>query len=147
MNIGDVQSLQISDGERMLQIAHKELEWWIGKGDKDPQEQDSVLADPYIVHLSVDDLTHLTAQRTLLEKVSDREQYGLEPASLVLRVATYSGEQQEIHIGKQTPDNSSYYVQLPGDPRLYLVHQYTLQPFFEWLKEPPYQPTPTPEPA
>jgi len=165
LSIDDVRSLHITSSVPMqdsphlvqLEIAHQELEWRLSVPDASSSsgetclvDPDGCVADPYIIHIAVDDLCHLSAQRILLEETSDLGQYGLDPISLVVNITMRTGEQTEIHIGKQTPDQMSYYTQRAGDPRLYLAAQYTLQPFFEWLKKPPYQPTPvvttTPEP-
>jgi hypothetical protein len=159
LNIDGVQSLRITgsastEGVRVLHVARAEAEWRLSTPDKGPAtgepclaSPDGCTADPYVVHIATDDLCHLAAQRVLLEQVTELAQYGLDPISLEIEITTTSGEHQKIHIGRQTPDGMSYYMQRAGDPRLYLVAQYTLQPFFEWLKEPPYQPPPTPEPA
>jgi len=166
LNIDDVQLLRITSsvpdqgGLHTMQITHlqQELEWHFSVPDAHSSTQeaclvsaDGCLADPYVVHIAVDDLCHLAAQRILLEEPGDLGQYGLDPTALVIEMTTFTGSQEKIHIGKQTTDGMSYYVQRAGDPRLYLVAQYTLQPFFDWLIEPPYQPTPmptmTPEPG
>jgi hypothetical protein len=157
LSIDDVQSLRITsdtpgqDGLNVLQILHRELEWRFSAPNASsvPKETcldspDGCIADPYIVHIAVDDLCHLSAQRILLEETNDLAQFGLDPVFLTLNITTLAGGQTEIRIGKQTPDGTSYYVQRAGNPRLYLVAQYTLQPFFDWLEEPPYQPAPLP---
>ena len=152
LSIDDVRSLHVTSEAQQLVIAYSELEWRFSVPDASSSpgqacltSPDGCVADPYIVHIAVDDLCHLAAERTLLEETSDLGQYGLDPVSLVLTITTRTDEQAEIRIGKQTPDQMSYYTQRAGDARLYLVAQYTLQPFFDWLKEPPYQPTPVPE--
>ncbi len=137
LTVNEIKSLHMSAGERTLRIEHRQNEWRI-------VEPDEGIADPVEVHIAADDLARLTARQILLEQVAGREQYGLAPASLTLTVTTYTDAQVRLYIGRQTPDNMAYYVQLDGDPRLYLVNQYTLQPFFTWIDAPPYQPTPTP---
>lgn len=160
LNIADVQSLRIisnaptPDSSRAaeLVIAHTEREWRLSapetsawRGEACLVTPEGCVADPYIIHLAVDALCHLEAERALLEETSNPGQYGLDPVSLILRITMRNGEQDEIHIGRQTSDRMSYYTQRAGDPRLYLVAQHTLQPFFEWLKAPPTQPTPAPD--
>jgi hypothetical protein len=164
MGIDEVQELLISSSSpergslRALRILHQEAEWrfWDPNAGSSPRttcltDPEGCEPDPYIVHLAVDDLCQLAAERILLEEPGDLGQFGLDPVSLTLRITTPRGVRREIYVGKQTPDGMSYYVQRAGDPRLYLVAQYTLQPFFEWLKEPPHQPpaapTITPEPG
>lgn len=157
ISIEELQSLHISDGERALHIEHESdggsaSAWRITalqegaatRGATAGGTPTSGIADPYPVHLAADDLLHLKAQRVLLEQTTDLAQYGLDPVSLSLIAITRSGQEERINVGRQTPDGVSYYLQRPGDPRLYLVAQYTLQPFFNWLDAPPLQPTPTP---
>lgn len=142
MDIENVQSLDIVAKDKSLHVEHPGQEWQIIlPGAAAPE-----VADPYVVHLAVDDLVHLSADRVLLEQATNLAQYSLEPAALTLTLTSRTGEQTQFLVGKQTVDGLAYYVQRAGDPRVFLVKQYTLQPFFNWLDTPPYEPTPEPTP-
>ena len=142
IDIENVQSLDIVAKDKSLHIEHPGQEWQIIS----PDVATPKVADPYVVHLAVDDLAHLPASQVLLEQTINLAQYGLEPVLLTLTLTARTGEQTRFFVGKQTTDEASYYVQRAGEPRVYLVNQYTLQPFFNWLDAPPYEPTPVPTP-
>ncbi len=103
-------------------------------------------ADTYGISWPIDELAGLSAKRTILESVDDPEQYGLGPAALVLDIET-TDRTVRLSVGRETPDGTAFYVQVEGDPQLYIVEHYKVQPLFEWVVQPPYQPTPTPAPA
>lgn len=139
LDAGDVQVVQISDGERLLRLEQVVDGWQIVAAGSGLVEPEPGSTDLYSVFISVNDLAQLKASRVLRETVQDGAQYGLEPARLTLIVVQRSGMEHRVLVGKQTTDEMSYYVQMEGDGRLYLVNQYTLQPFFNWLDQPPYQ--------
>lgn len=138
IQVDDVRSLQISDGEREVRIVQEGESWRITAPGEGP-------ADAYAIYLPLSDLTQIEAKLVVLEEVTDRATYGLDPVALTLVIETQSGATERITVGRQTPDQTSYYLQREGDPRLYTVSHYKIQTFFDWLLDPPYEPTPTPE--
>ncbi|MFX1355296.1 MAG: DUF4340 domain-containing protein [Promethearchaeota archaeon] len=138
LSLDDVVTLRIQDGQRTVRIEHEEAGWRI----TEPRDE---LADSYAVFVPVDDLIRLEARMVVLEKTSDLATYGLHPAALTLTIETRSGGEERILVGRKTPDGTLFYVQHAGDARLYAVSSYKMETFFEWLLDPPYQPTPTPE--
>lgn len=110
--------------------------WWITLPRNAP-------ADTYSISWPIDELVGLSAKRTILDTVDDPVQYGLGPEALTLAIET-AERTVRLSVGRETPDGTAFYVQREGDPRLYIVEHYKLQPLFEWVAQPPYQPTPTP---
>jgi hypothetical protein len=100
-------------------------------------------ADTYNISWPIDELAGLSARRTILESVDDPSQYGLGSEALILDIET-AERTVRLLVGRETPDGTAFYVQVEGDPRLYIVDHYKIAPLFEWVAEPPYQPTPTP---
>jgi len=100
-------------------------------------------ADTYNISWPIDELAGLSAKRTILENVDDPAQYGLGPDALTLDIET-TERTVRLSVGRETPDGTAFYVQVEGDPRLYIVDHYKIAPLFEWVVQPPYQPTPTP---
>jgi hypothetical protein len=100
-------------------------------------------ADAVGISWPIDELAHLEAKRTVLETVTDPAPYGLGPGALVLDIET-ADHAQRLYVGRETPDGTAFYCQVEGDSRLYIVEHYKIQPLFEWVIQPPYQPTPTP---
>jgi len=117
--------------------------WWITLPETAP-------ADTYGISWPIDELAGLSAKRTILESVDDPAQYGLGPKALTLSIET-ADRTVRLSVGRETPDGTAFYVQLEGDPQLYIVEHYKIAPLFEWVLQPPYsqipvrgQPTPTP---
>lgn len=100
-------------------------------------------ADTYGISWPIDELAALSAKRTILETIDDPAQYGLGPEALTLTIET-AARTVRLSVGRETPDGTAFYVRLEGDPRLYIVEHYKLQPLFEWVAQPPYSKTPTP---
>jgi hypothetical protein len=123
-----------SDAGRTLRIERRGDGWTL----IDPaRASETTLDDPRSVLFTLEDLARLQARQVLTGDDLDRAAYGLEPAALVVTVETRAGEKAHIEVGRETPDGTAFYVQLPGDPRVYLVPHYKLAPFFEWLDSPP----------
>jgi hypothetical protein len=133
----DLQAVQVTDGERTLRMVHEGAEWRIVEPGDGP-------VDVYAVYLTLDDLAHLDARIVVSDEVTDPARYGLDPVALTLVVERTDGTEERFYVGRETPDGTTFYVQRAADPRLYIVDHYKIEPFFEWLLLPPYQPTPTP---
>lgn len=129
--VSEIQAIEITDGMRTLHMEQHDDGWYIVGEQNAP-------TDNNVVFTAVNGLTQLSAGRILLENLGDGAQYGLDPARLTLDITLRSGLRRRLQIGKQTPDAMWYYLHIDGDTRLYLVRQYTLQPFFNWLDKPPW---------
>ena len=67
----------------------------------------------------------------------------VEPAyRLLLTLA--NGQQEQMNVGHLTPTKSGYYVQV-GNRGIFVVGQYSLDPFLKLVENPPIQPTPSDE--
>jgi hypothetical protein len=135
--LDEVKALRLTDGERTLRMVHEGADWRIVEPENAP-------ADAYDVYLPIDDLVHLDARIVVSDEVDDLAAYGLDPPVLTLEVERADGTEEQFYIGRETPDGTAFYLQRAPDERLYIVDHYKIEPFFEWLSSPPYQPTPTP---
>jgi hypothetical protein len=130
-------------GTRSLRLVQSDTKWVL----IDAATGQRTEADPYDVTMVTDDLVHLQATLRVMDEVSDPATYGLDTAWLVVTLVNAAGDEVQIDVGRSTPDGSSRYVQVQGDPALYIVAMYKVEPLYNWLSEPPYLPTPTPAPA
>ncbi len=133
----DVRAVRVAGEGRTLHLAHQGGEWHI-------TQPESTLADTYTVSWAIEELAHLEARLIVVEKTSDPRVYDLDPARLTLTIEVQDGLDEQLSVGRETPDGTAFYVQRLGDPRVYIVGHYKLEPFFEWLVSPPLPPTPTP---
>jgi hypothetical protein len=139
--IDDLQTIHVTDGQRTMRLEREGEGWRIYR----PAQPGSDPADPRTVYFPLHELATLEARLMVTAEMSDPATYGLDTPALTVTVETRSGEQERLHVGRQTPDTTAFYVQREGDPRLYVVDHYRFESFFEWLSDPPYRATPTPE--
>jgi len=100
-------------------------------------------ADDTRVGLVVSSLAHLSASRSLTE-TTDLEPFGLASPLWTVEVEVAGGTTERIQIGDKNPAGGQYYVKKEGDSAIYLVYASTIEGLQRLVKEPPYQPTPTP---
>lgn len=75
--------------------------------------------------------------------------FGLDAPDYTITVARGEDTTQTINVGRLNPAGTRYYVQLEGDPAIYLVNVAGINPFTAWINFPPVltPPTPTLEPS
>jgi len=135
-----LRAVQATDGEAVLRLVREGGEWLVDEG-----QGQRVAADAAAASMTVDVLAELEARTVVLDEVSEPATYGLDPAALVLTLEMADGSEVRLSAGRETPDGTAFYVQLGGDPRLYLVDHYRIEPFTRWILAPPYAPTPASE--
>lgn len=139
--LDDLRAVHATDGTRVLRLVREGSDWQVAEALGDSQR---AAADMMAVSLPLNDLAHLEARAVVLDEVSEPATYGLDPAALTLTLEAGDGTEVRLTAGRETPDGTAFYVQMAGDPRLYLVDHYRIEPFVRWLSAPPYAPTPTP---
>lgn len=132
----DLRAIQVGDGARTLRLARTDDGWTV----------DGRPADAYAIDWRIDQLAALPARLIVAEQVDDLATYGLADPALTLTLELASGAEEQVHIGRETPDGTARYVQRAGDPRLYIVEEFYIEAYLEWLDQPPDAPTPTPAP-
>jgi hypothetical protein len=138
--VEDARAVSIADGERTVRLVREGETWQVEGGASGP-------ADVSAVARAVSDLANLEARFPVDDPTEDRTTYGLDPAALTLVVEMAEGSAARahvVHVGRETPDRASYYVQREGDPAVYVVEHYRLSRFFEWLITPPLLVPPAP---
>lgn len=138
---GDVlQSIRIYDNDyNIVELVRNENGVWTvslpAAGEADPS-----LASAAETQLGA---LGITSQ---LGAVANFGDFGLEFPAYTIKLAYYSGAQHKIEVGDLAPTNTGYYVQL-DDGDVYVVSQYNLDTILNLIENPPYLPTPTPEPT
>ena len=132
--VADLQAIRLDDGARALRLAREGEGWTV----------DGRPADPYEIAWRVDQLAAFQARLIVAEQIDDPATYGLDAPALTLTLELASGASEVLHLGRQTPDGTGRYVQHVGDPRLYAVQAFYIEAYFQWLDQPPDQPTPAP---
>lgn len=87
----------------------------------------------------------LVTSLTTLEDVTGLAQYGLESPAYTIEFETALAREQTLHVGDLNPAGMMYYVQVPGDDRVFMVNQFSLNAVTGLVDEPPFV-TPTPDP-
>jgi hypothetical protein len=85
-------------------------------------------------------LANLTSRRVLPADANLPEAYGLDSPAFELIVASRDGERtirQRLLVGNLTPTGDAYYLQRPGDGRVYLAANFSLDNILRLREEPP----------
>jgi hypothetical protein len=139
--VDNLRALRIDGGERALRLVRGGEGWEIELADGSRRP-----ADAYAIDWRIDQLAAFEARLIVSEQIAGLQAYGLDQAALTLTLELADGSSERIAIGRSTPDGTARYVRREGDPRLYIVDQFRVEAYFEWLDQPPYPPTPTPAP-
>ncbi len=70
------------------------------------------------------------------------DETGLAEPAYRLLLSLANGQQEQMNVGRLTPTKSGYYVQV-GNRGIFIVSQYSLDPFLKLVENPPIQPTPS----
>ena len=79
---------------------------------------------------------------TTLESAPAPEATGLDPAAYLITLDLSDGSQRLLRVGKETPIETGYYVQVDDGP-VQVVSKFSLDTLIELLENPPIPPTPT----
>jgi hypothetical protein len=140
----DLRSIHVTDGSRVTHVQRVGADWRVVE-PADAAGQSPSEADPHTLYWPLLELAGLEARLLVSEKVVDKAAYGLDTPSLTIKVEAEPGERERLYAGRETPDGTAFYVQLEGDPRLYIVDHFKIELFQEWLSAPPFKATPAPE--
>ena len=86
-----------------------------------------ILLTGYMVDGFVDTFTSLQAESVIEENPSDLALYGLAKPQATANVYLEDGTVKTFYLGDKTPTDSSFYIQVKGDPKVYTVSSYTGQ--------------------
>jgi hypothetical protein len=70
-------------------------------------------------------ISSLWAERTIEENPADLSQYGLDNPQGHTIITDSAGKKAELFFGSLSPNRGSYYTQVAGDPKVYLVSTYS----------------------
>ena len=156
----DVRALHVAAGDRSLSLVRQDGGWAIPLKVADPRQggisdavpstgaavgvsSEAAPADTSI-YWSIEEILQLDARLIVVEGATDLAQYGLDVPVMTVVIERTGGTAEQLLVGRRTPDGTAFYLQHTGDPRLYIVDHYKIQTLYDWLADPPYQPTPTP---
>jgi hypothetical protein len=108
--------IQKHDGET-IRLQRFDSKWQIA-GAK------SLGADPEAISNLLSSLSSLSSDRTVEEKATSLDQYGLTRPAIELDVTDKSSKTAKILLGDQTPAGTAVYVAIAGDPRVFAMSSY-----------------------
>src|SRR6266478_1956050 len=86
-------------------------------------------ADADAVSSMLSTLSSLSSDRTVEEKASNIEQYGLAPAAIELNVTDKNKKTAKVLIGDDTPAGTAVYAAIAGDARVFALSSYKKNSF------------------
>ncbi|MFQ5594424.1 MAG: DUF4340 domain-containing protein [Anaerolineae bacterium] len=135
----DVASIKVVQGDQSITVEHQDTGWVIAGDSPQPAGETKVTQ-------ALGRLTGLKPTRTLTD-VQNLADFGLEEPAWTITLTPKQGDAVVFNVGDENPRGTSRYLQVAGDPSIYLVPKFTVEDVQKWLEEPPYPPTPTPEPT
>src|SRR6266436_1594926 len=86
-------------------------------------------ADPDVVSSMLSTLSSLSSDRTVEEKATGMDQYGLNEPVIELSVADKNKKTTRLLIGDDTPAGTAVYAAIAGDPRVFALSSYKKNSF------------------
>lgn len=134
----DITQVQVSRGEKSVTLTLEGDQWRITA----PERED---ADTSQVRSRLQSLLDTSALEAFTPE-GNLDQYGLTKPQA--RIALQTGEvTATLLVGDLNPTGNNFYVQVEGDPTVYVFSKFSLERVMEWAEKPPYKPTPTPTPT
>ena len=135
----EIQQLDIRGPDGGTRLMREEDAWVL----VDPATEERQPADTARVDRIIDSLARLQPLRVLTETMALSE-YGLASPAWQATIRMQSGEEQTLAWGDQTPQGTSYYVKKGGEDAVYIISGLTIEELERLVREPAYEPTPTP---
>jgi hypothetical protein len=86
-------------------------------------------ADPDAVSSMLSTLSSLSSERTVEEKATALDQYGLTQPAIELSIADKNKKITKLLIGDDTPAGTAVYAAIAGDPRVFVLSSYKKNSF------------------
>src|SRR6267143_5491875 len=86
-------------------------------------------ADPDAVSGMLSTLSSLSSDRTIDEKATSLDQYGLTQPAIELSITDKNKKNTSLLIGDDTPAGTAVYAAIPGDPRVFALSSYKKNSF------------------
>jgi hypothetical protein len=86
-------------------------------------------ADPDAVSSMLSTLSSLSSDRTVEEKATTLDQYGLTQPAIELNIADKNKKTTKLLIGDDTPAGTAVYAAIAGDPRVFALSSYKKNSF------------------
>jgi len=86
-------------------------------------------ADPDAVSSMLSTLSSLSSERTVEEKATSLDQYGLTQPAIELSTTDRNKKTAKLLIGDDTPAGTAVYAAIPGDPRVFALSSYKKNSF------------------
>jgi hypothetical protein len=86
-------------------------------------------ADPDAVSSMLSSLSSLSSDRTVEEKATSLDQYGLTQPAMELSITGKNKKSTKLLFGDDTPSGSAVYAAIAGDPRVFVLSSYKKSSF------------------
>src|SRR5260370_10683334 len=118
-----IQNIEIKKraGE-IIQLKRSDSKWLIAAAEP-------LRADPDTVSGMLSTLSSLSSDRTIEEKASSLEQYGLTQPAIELNITDKNTKTVKLLIGDDTPAGTAVYAAIAGDPRVFALSSYKKNSF------------------
>src|SRR5260370_33057858 len=113
-----------------IQLKRNDSKWLIAGAEP-------LRADPDAVSSMLSTISSLSSDRTVEEKASSLEPYGLAPATIELNVTDKNKKTAKVLIGDDTPAGTAVYAAIAGDVRVFSLASYKKNSFDKFTSDLP----------
>ena len=118
-----IQSIEITKRpDDSLRLQRKDSQWQI-------VATEPLRADPDTVSSMLSSLSSLSSDRTVEEKATSLDQYGLAQPAMELNITDNNKKSTKLLFGDDTPAGSAVYAAIAGDPRVFVLSSYKKNSF------------------
>jgi len=107
-------------------------------------EPQDVRADYWRISGTLIRLANMRASRKVTDNPRDLATYGLDKPQDALTLQDPAGVDYTLLIGAKTPNDGGYYAKTPDDNTVWLVGTFNVEDIERFVKEPAFEPTPSP---
>jgi len=118
-----IQSIDIKkrDGDH-VQVQRRDSKWQL-------VTPELLSADPDAVTSMLSNLSSLSSDRSIEEKATSLDQYGLAQPAMELNITDKNKKSTRLLFGDDTPAGSAVYAAIAGDPRVFVLSSYKKNSF------------------
>ena len=120
------------------------LQVWRNGDNWDIQIDERVAGDTIVIGPTIANIAGLRATTVITPEKQTLADYGLDAPQLVITLQGEAGLLDRLRVGSRNPSGGARYVQVEGQPQIYLVDDIALDTLESWYTTVPVAPTPVP---
>lgn len=127
-----------------VNASNQSLQVWRNGDNWDIQVGERVAGDTIVIGPTIANIAGLRATAVITPETQTLADYGLDAPQLTITLQGETGVLDRLRVGSRNPSGGARYVQVEGQPQIYLVNDVALDTLEGWYSTVPVAPTPLP---